>query len=97
VPWNLYEHRLFTQLDDRPWFTYTGAVSDDSSYPGQRGLVGSVAARSEQWRGRAAFVCGSNAMVEHTVRELTTAGMPPEDIRVEQFDDVTRKPLSRTR
>lgn len=97
VPWNLYEHRLLTQLGDRPWFTYTGAVSDDSSYPGPRGLIGSVAARSQQWRGRAAMVCGSNAMVEHTVRELTTAGMPPEDIRIEQFDDVTRKPLSRTR
>lgn len=97
MSWNLYEHRLLTKLGERPWFTYTGAVSDDSSYPGQRGLIGSVAARSEQWRGREAMVCGSSAMVEHTVRELTTAGMPPDDIRVEQFDDVTSKPLSKTR
>lgn len=90
VPWNLYEHRLLSQLAEQPWFSYTGAVSDDSSYPGPRGLIGSVAARSQQWRGRSAMVCGSLGMVEHTVRELTTAGMPPEDIRVEQFENVAR-------
>ena len=97
VPWNLYDNQLLNELSRRPWFSYTGVVSDDSSFPGARGLVGAVAAHSQQWRGRIAMVCGSPLMVRHTVQELTAAGMPPEDIRTEQFDDVTRtEPLLRT-
>jgi len=85
VPWNLYENELLQQLTSRPWFSYTPVVSDDPSYPGARGLVGSVAAESRQWQGRTALVCGSPAMVESTISELTSAGMPTEDIRFEEF------------
>lgn len=85
VPWNLYESELLAQLTTRPWFAYTAVVSDDSSFPGARGLVGSVAARSMQWQGRSAMICGSPQMVTSTVSELTSAGMPSDDIRFEKF------------
>jgi NAD(P)H-flavin reductase len=89
MPWHLYDRpRLRELADSRPWFDYTEVVSDDPSYPGARGLVGSVAAASEAWRGRAAMVCGGPQMVAHTVEQLTQAGMPQGDIRFEEFSHV---------
>jgi NAD(P)H-flavin reductase len=89
MPWNLYEHQQLTRLTQRPWFSYTPVVSDDRSYPGQRGLVGSVAAEHGPWNGYTALVCGSPAMVSHTVDELTGAGTPAADIRIESFGTTT--------
>ncbi|HEX6516237.1 MAG TPA: globin domain-containing protein [Nocardioidaceae bacterium] len=89
VPWSLYDRDRMKELaSTRPWFEYTEVVSDDPSYPGARGLVGSVAAASEAWRGRAAMVCGGPQMVAHTVEQLTQAGMPQGDIRFEEFSHV---------
>lgn len=89
VPWNLYERdRLRALAADRPWFDYTEVVSDDPSYPGARGLVGTVAARADAWQGRTAMVCGGPQMVDHAVAELVGAGVPAEDIRYEQFHEV---------
>ncbi|HEX6249534.1 MAG TPA: globin domain-containing protein [Nocardioidaceae bacterium] len=89
VPWNLYERdRLKDLASSRPWFDYTEVVSDDPSYPGPRGMVGSVAARAGSWHGRVAMVCGGPQMVTHTVQELVRAGIPAEDVRYEQFQDV---------
>ena len=86
VPWNLYARDVLRQLAAaRPWFEYTEVVSDDSSYPGARGLVGSVATADGPWQGRTALVCGGPQMVAHTVQTLTEAGMPAEDIRYEKF------------
>ncbi len=94
MPWSLYERELLSQLARRPWFDYTEAVSDDTSYPGPRGPVGTVAARGGDWQGRTALVCGSPAMVEHTVARLTEAGISREHIRFESFgaagDDVNQ-------
>jgi NAD(P)H-flavin reductase len=88
VPWNLYDRaRLSDLAASRPWFDYTEVVSADPSYPGTRGLVGSVAA-GRSWPGRVAMVCGGPAMVAHTVREMTAAGMAAEDVRYEEFDHV---------
>lgn len=85
VPWNLYDReRLRWLARERSWFDYTEVVSDDPSYPGPRGLVGTVAAKQD-WQGRAAMVCGGPSMITHTLEELTGAGMPSEDIRYEQF------------
>jgi NAD(P)H-flavin reductase/hemoglobin-like flavoprotein len=89
MPWNLYEHKQLTRLTQRPWFSYTPVVSDDASYPGLRGLVGSVAAEHGPWSGHTALVCGSPAMVAHTVEELTGAGTPAADIRTESFGTTT--------
>ncbi len=89
VPWGLYDGEWLGSLAaSRPWFDYTPVVSDDRSYPGARGLVGSVAAGSQSWHGRVAMVCGGPGMVSHTVNELTAAGLPLEDIKYEQFEHV---------
>jgi NAD(P)H-flavin reductase/hemoglobin-like flavoprotein len=86
MPWNLYEHQRLTALaQQRPWFEYTPVVSDDSSYPGARGLVGAIAAQSPSRHGRRAMVCGSPAMVRHAVGQLVNAGVAPDEIRYEEF------------
>ncbi|HSE09978.1 MAG TPA: globin domain-containing protein [Nocardioidaceae bacterium] len=85
MPWHLYDRPLLRSLaQERPWFEYTEVVSDDRSYPGTRGKVGTVAAR-QALHGRAAMVCGGPQMVAHTLEQLTTAGMPPEHIKYEHF------------
>ena len=89
LPWDLYHREWLRELaESRPWFDYTEVVSDDPSYPGARGLVGAVAATSQPWHGRLAMVCGGPQMVNHTVEQLTAAGVPEEDIRYEQFHHV---------
>ena len=86
MPWNLYDHQHLTQLARKPWFDYTPVVSEDRSYPGARGLVGSVAARAGDWSRRTVLVCGPPPMVRHAVGELKAAGIPTDSIRREQFD-----------
>ena len=76
MPWNLYENEHLTRLARKPWFDYTPVVSEDNTYPGARGLVGSVAAKANDWSRRTAMVCGSPEMVRYTVQELTAAGVP---------------------
>lgn len=85
LPWGLYEHRLLQNLAGRPWFTYTPVISDDPSYPGRKGFVGDAAADSGPLQGRLALVCGSPAMVRHTVSRLRAGGIASSDIRFEQF------------
>ena len=51
VPWNLHDRAVLSDLArTRSWFEYTEVISHDSSFPGARGLVGSVAARHQSWR-----------------------------------------------
>jgi NAD(P)H-flavin reductase len=85
MPWNLYDHVYLSRLTERPWFDYTPVVSDDPSYPSERGLVGAVAARFGPWDDRTVMVCGSPRMVKHTVAEFEGAGIPSTSLRVEQF------------
>lgn len=85
LPWNLYENEKLNHLALQPWFTYHPVVSEDPTFPGLHGLVGSAAARARAWTGRKALVCGSPAMVSHAVSELQTAGFPDSDIRFETF------------
>lgn len=85
LPWHLYDRSLLRSLaSSRPWFDYTEVISDDPSYPGVRGNVGSIAAR-QQLNGRTAMVCGGPQMVAHTLEQLTNAGMPTERIKYEHF------------
>ena len=92
MPWNLYDNNYLTELARQPWFNYTPVVSEDRSYPGARGLVGSVAARAANWSRRTVLVCGPPAMVRHTVGELRASGVPAASIRREQFDFGTTSP-----
>src|SRR5215203_1337388 len=84
--WNLYDDHYLTRLASKPWFAYTPVVSEDPTYPGARGLVGTVAAEAGDWSDRTAMVCGSPGMVRHTVQELRAVGFPAASIRREQFD-----------
>ncbi|GAA2145368.1 FAD-binding oxidoreductase [Nocardioides koreensis] len=85
MPWHLHDRaRLRDLANDRPWFDYTEVVSDDPSYPGTRGKVGTIAARQDLM-GRTAMVCGGPQMVAHTLEQLTAAGMAPENIKYEHF------------
>ncbi len=86
MPWNLYDHEHLTALARKPWFDYTPVVSDDPTYQGAKGLVGTVAAKAGDWSGRTAMVCGSPDMVRYTVQELEAAGVPAASVRREQFD-----------
>jgi NAD(P)H-flavin reductase len=97
LPWSLYEHRLLSWLAQREWFTYTPVVSDDPTYPGERGLVGAVAARKPGIQDRVAMVCGPPVMVQHTVAELEAAGVTSERIRFEEFDSHSPSPDAPTR
>jgi NAD(P)H-flavin reductase len=84
--WNLYDDHYLTRLASKPWFAYTPVVSEDPTYPGARGLVGTVAVEAGDWSDRTAMVCGSPGMVRHTVQELRAVGFPAASIRREQFD-----------
>lgn len=92
MPWNLYDNKHLTELARKPWFDYTPVVSEDRAYPGVRGLVGTVAARSGDWARRKVLVCGPEAMVRHTVGELKAVGVPANQIRREQFDFAASAP-----
>jgi NAD(P)H-flavin reductase len=88
VAWNLYDRTRLARLsEDRSWFEYTEVVSDDPSFTGERGYVGSVAA-AKLPEGVRAMVCGGPLMVAHTVDELTEAGVPLHDISYEEFHRV---------
>ncbi|MGH3486053.1 MAG: globin domain-containing protein [Nocardioidaceae bacterium] len=87
MPWNLYARDEMSRLTARPWFDYTEVVSEDSTFPGTRGMVGTAAARGPL-EGRLAMVCGSPRMVEQTVSELTAAGLSEDDIRSEQLGNM---------
>ncbi|NLE81716.1 MAG: oxidoreductase [Rhodococcus sp.] len=82
---NLYDHAYLKHMSSRPWFTYIPVVSHDPTFPGQRGLVGTVAAEMYWWEGYTAMVCGSEGMVRHTVSELVRTGLDPKAIRHEDF------------
>ncbi|GAA0583242.1 oxidoreductase [Kribbella sandramycini] len=85
MPWHLYERTRLRQLaEQRAWFEYTEVVSDDPSYPGTRGKVGTVAGRQLLY-GRTAMVCGGPQMVAHTLEQLAAAGMSPEHVKYEHF------------
>jgi NAD(P)H-flavin reductase/hemoglobin-like flavoprotein len=83
---DLYEHQLLGELAAaRPWFRYVPVVSHDASFSGQRGLVGDVAAGAGGWSDRRCLVCGSPNMVRHTVSALTSAGVPADQVRYDEF------------
>ena len=101
MAWHLYDRpRLRELAQTRPWFEYVEVVSDDASYPGTRGKVGTIAAR-QALHERTAMVCGGPQMVAHTLEQLARTGMHPEHIKYEHFyyaaaDEHTAEPaLSR--
>jgi NAD(P)H-flavin reductase/hemoglobin-like flavoprotein len=68
-----------------PWLTVVPAVSHEPGFPGERGMLHEVLARSGNWRGHDVYASGPTPMVEATVNQLTALGVPPGQIRVEDF------------
>jgi NAD(P)H-flavin reductase/hemoglobin-like flavoprotein len=69
----------------RPWLTVVPAVSHEPDFPGERGMVHEVLARSANWREHDVYASGPTPMVEATVNQLTALGVPPGQIHVEDF------------
>jgi NAD(P)H-flavin reductase/hemoglobin-like flavoprotein len=69
------------------WLTVVTAVSDDSRWHGEQGLVGEVAVGAADWTEHDAYVCGSPQMVEATVKLLVANGVPEERIRFDEFGE----------
>lgn len=83
----LYDMPALEKIAARcPWLTLTPVVTEGGrDWPGETGLMHEVIARRGDWAGRDAYLAGPGAMVTETAAYLTSAGTPPEHIRVENF------------
>ncbi|MEU6710092.1 globin domain-containing protein [Nonomuraea sp. NPDC046802] len=80
----LYDIEALSKIDvENPWLRVVPVVSNDAFYSGEHGHVGDVALKA--WHGQDVFVCGSEEMVHSTVARLLDAGVPPEQIRFDEF------------
>jgi NAD(P)H-flavin reductase/hemoglobin-like flavoprotein len=68
-----------------PWLTVTPVVSGDARFAGETGSLPDVVARYGQWTDRDAYLAGPTEMVQETVTRLTAAGMPQDQIFIEDF------------
>ncbi len=68
-----------------PWLTVTPAVSADSKFAGETGILPDVVARHGDWSGHDAYVAGPTEMVREAVTRLTSAGLAKEQIHIEDF------------
>jgi NAD(P)H-flavin reductase len=70
---------------DSPWLNITSCVSADPDYPGEHGMLPDVVARSGSWADHDAYVAGPTPMVEAMAGRLSSLGVPPGQIHVEDF------------
>lgn len=68
-----------------PWLTVVPSVSREPGFPGERGSLPDVVARSGTWREHDAYISGPSGMVEATTQQLLAQGVPENQIRVEDF------------
>jgi NAD(P)H-flavin reductase/hemoglobin-like flavoprotein len=68
-----------------PWLTVTPAVSADSRFAGETGSLPDVVARHGDWSSRDAYLAGPTEMVQETVTRLAAAGVPRDQIHIEDF------------
>jgi NAD(P)H-flavin reductase len=80
-----------------PWLTVVPTVSEpdppglfgaDGAGRAEHGDLPDVIARSGDWSGRDAYVCGSPGMVDATSERLRRLGLPGERIRFDKYGDV---------
>jgi len=69
----------------RPWLTVIPAVSHEPGFPGERGMVHEVLARTGNWREHDVYASGPAPMAEATVNQLMALGVPQGQIHVEDF------------
>lgn len=67
------------------WLTVIPCVSGDPGYPGERGTLPDVVARSGAWGSHDIYLAGPTPMIEATTERLTALGAPPDQIYVEDF------------
>src|SRR2546430_3357839 len=68
-----------------PWLAVIPVVSGEPGFPGERGMLHEVLARSGNWRGHDVYASGPTPMVEATVTQLMALGVPRSHIRLEDF------------
>jgi NAD(P)H-flavin reductase/hemoglobin-like flavoprotein len=68
-----------------PWLTVTPVVSVDSKFAGQTGSLPEVVARHGDWSRHDAYLAGPTEMVTETVARLAAAGMPHDQVHIEDF------------
>jgi NAD(P)H-flavin reductase len=68
-----------------PWLTVTPAVSAGSKFAGQTGSLPDVVARHGDWSDRDAYLAGPTEMVREAVTRLASAGLPQDQIHIEDF------------
>jgi NAD(P)H-flavin reductase len=68
-----------------PWLTVTPVVSADSRFTGERGSLPEVIARQGDWSGYDSYLAGPTEMVREVAARLTAAGMPRDQIHIEDF------------
>jgi NAD(P)H-flavin reductase/hemoglobin-like flavoprotein len=68
-----------------PWLTVIPAVSGDRRFTGETGMLADVVTRRGDWGGHDAYLAGPTEMVQDTASRLAGAGMPAEQIHVEDF------------
>jgi NAD(P)H-flavin reductase/hemoglobin-like flavoprotein len=80
----LYDLEALSKLEaENPWLSVVPVVSRDAFYRGEHGYVVDVALKA--WRDQDVFLCGSEEMVQGSVARLLDAGVPPEQIRFDEF------------
>jgi NAD(P)H-flavin reductase/hemoglobin-like flavoprotein len=84
----MYDRAALDELDARyPWLSVVTAASDDTRWKGPQGMIDDVVISSGEWAGYDAYVCGSPAMVESTVKKLMAQGVPERRIRFDEFSE----------
>jgi len=67
------------------WLTVTPVVSGDPKFAGETGSIPDVVARHGDWTDRDAYVAGPTEMVKETRARLASAGVPEDQIFIEDF------------
>jgi NAD(P)H-flavin reductase/hemoglobin-like flavoprotein len=70
---------------EHPWLTVTPAVSADPKFAGETGSLPDVVARHGDWSGHDAYLAGPSEMVQDTASRLAAAGVPKDQIHIEDF------------
>jgi NAD(P)H-flavin reductase/hemoglobin-like flavoprotein len=87
-PHELYDLAAMRRLSSRfPQLTVITAVSDDTSFHGERGLLPDVVARYGPWHTHDIFASGSPPMITATLNRLLTLGVPQTHIRYDAFGE----------
>jgi NAD(P)H-flavin reductase len=69
------------------WLSVIPAISDDPTYPGERGVVVDVALRQGDWRAHDVFISGSAPMVRSSIDRLLISGVSLTRIKFDAFGD----------